>query len=69
MIKKAIEKVKRIGYIKYGGIPQETLLPKGLANNDLEWYNEDCDHDWKLYVGFNESYYYCTKCNLIREVE
>lgn len=21
-----------------------------------------CDHDWKPYIGFTESYKYCTKC-------
>ena len=25
--------------------------------------NNQCDHEWKSYVGFTECFKYCTKCN------
>lgn len=31
--------------------------------------NPNCDHKWKLYVGFNVSYMYCVKCDSKRNAE
>lgn len=35
-------------------------------NTNNETKKESCDHTWKLYQGFNESYEYCIHCDLKR---
>ena len=29
--------------------------------------NRLCNHEWKFYVGFNDQFYYCTKCDVKAE--
>jgi hypothetical protein len=28
--------------------------------------DQQCDHDWKTYIGFSETYDYCSKCDIRR---
>lgn len=60
--------------------PNVPILPKGLYDYYYEEYStfdkEDkenkqikCWHLWKKYVGFNEKYEFCDKCDLKKPYE
>jgi hypothetical protein len=38
-------------------------MEKGMDQIDIEVNVEECLHESKEYIGFTESYTYCTKCN------
>jgi hypothetical protein len=41
-------------------------LPQGAANS-IGSFNK-CNHQWKTYVGFTESYEYCELCNAKKDL-
>lgn len=57
--------------------PIEIGLPEGYSINDciIPWdedFDQDdgqCKHHWRNYIGFTESFKYCTKCDERREID
>ncbi len=41
------------------------MLPTGQAGTPF--YSEGCQHQWKEYIGFSETYYFCAVCDKKRE--
>ncbi len=49
----------------------EYYTQDGYYNPDRSWDNpfgdsskpKECEHEWKQYVGFTETYTYCKKCD------
>lgn len=49
--------------------PVEFSLPEGFVLRwDYESDDSSCKHNWKNYLGFTESFKYCTKCDEKRDV-
>ena len=56
--------------ILHDSITCTSFDPVPISSNDINRHienyksmNGECQHEFKLYSGFTEEYYYCTKCN------
>jgi hypothetical protein len=56
------------GQLEFFGIPHIKDIPctSPVYNTTIK-LNMDCDHDWKIYQGLNQTDTYCTKCNEIKK--
>lgn len=56
------------GQLEFFGIPHIKDIPcTSPGYNTTIKLNMDCDHDWKIYQGLNQTDTYCTKCNEIKK--
>lgn len=44
------------------------LTPQEEKDNDLEWSQRYCNHDWKPILLIRSTVYDCKKCNVKKEV-
>ena len=41
----------------------EWLKILGSDENIDDYFNSDCKHEWKEYIGFTDKYWYCDNCD------
>lgn len=57
------------GVLKYVGNRYTFMVTLDMLNQYFNLvdshlvFNSPCSHEWKMYNGFNESYYFCLKCD------
>jgi hypothetical protein len=53
-----------------GSLPIQTSFPWYISDPNIiipsAEIKKECIHDWKVYLGLNESDTYCTKCNITK---
>jgi hypothetical protein len=55
--------------LTFGIDPNDYNIFKGTTfpnKKSPEILKKECDHDWKIYLGLNQTDTYCTKCNITK---
>lgn len=58
-----------VTYWEVDPITNELRPIKKYKNKESKETNEECNHDWKIYVGFTKSFKYCAICDAKQDME